>query len=127
MLLSLWTMRLPGQTLGSCIVQDFLDLPLPHKLVQHASNLSFHKAAWGGPPPPPLHHLLHSPSPPAHFPVAAPPVPYPCRYKIEYPALYATPENCPNEANRKKFNCVQVGAAGCDLLPASLWWVQQVV
>lgn len=29
------------------------------------------------------------------------------QYNIEYPALYATPENCPNEANRKKFNCVQ--------------------
>lgn len=31
-----------------------------------------------------------------------------CRYNIEYPALYATAENCPNESNRKKFNCVQV-------------------
>lgn len=31
-----------------------------------------------------------------------------CRYNVEYPNLYATPDNCPNEANRKKFNCVQV-------------------
>ena len=30
------------------------------------------------------------------------------RYNIDYPDLYATAENCPNEANRKKFNCVQV-------------------
>jgi len=30
------------------------------------------------------------------------------RYKVEYPDLYATADNCPNEANRKKFNCVQV-------------------
>jgi glutathione S-transferase len=29
------------------------------------------------------------------------------QYNIDYPDLYATAENCPNEANRKKFNCVQ--------------------
>lgn len=29
------------------------------------------------------------------------------RFGVEYPALYADDKNCPNEANRKTFNCVQ--------------------
>eukprot|EP00878_Enallax_costatus_P000456 GHUV01000547.1.p1 GENE.GHUV01000547.1~~GHUV01000547.1.p1 ORF type:complete len:150 (+),score=36.78 GHUV01000547.1:185-634(+) len=29
------------------------------------------------------------------------------RFGVEYPALYADEKNCPNETNRKTFNCVQ--------------------
>ncbi|KAI8467078.1 MAG: hypothetical protein J3K34DRAFT_45162, partial [Monoraphidium minutum] len=31
------------------------------------------------------------------------------KYEVKYPALYADKDNCPNEANRAAFNCVQRG------------------
>ncbi|GLC39740.1 hypothetical protein PLESTB_001957800 [Pleodorina starrii] len=31
------------------------------------------------------------------------------KYKVDYPALYATTENCPDAQARKAFNCVQRG------------------
>ncbi|GBF93639.1 microsomal glutathione S-transferase [Raphidocelis subcapitata] len=31
------------------------------------------------------------------------------QFDVKYPALYADATNCPNEANRKSFNCVQRG------------------
>lgn len=31
------------------------------------------------------------------------------KYEVAYPNLYADKDNCPNEANRKAFNCVQRG------------------
>ncbi|GFR40035.1 hypothetical protein Agub_g573, partial [Astrephomene gubernaculifera] len=31
------------------------------------------------------------------------------KYDVKYPALYATPEDCPNAEYRKAFNCVQRG------------------
>ncbi|KIY95910.1 glutathione S-transferase [Monoraphidium neglectum] len=31
------------------------------------------------------------------------------KYEVKYPALYADKDNCPNEANRTAFNCVQRG------------------
>jgi glutathione S-transferase len=30
-------------------------------------------------------------------------------YGVKYPDLYATKDNCPDEASRKKFNCIQRG------------------
>lgn len=32
------------------------------------------------------------------------------RFEVKYPALYADKENCPNDENRRKFNCVQRAA-----------------
>jgi MAPEG family len=37
-----------------------------------------------------------------------------CRYDVEHPALYATPETCKGStADAKKFNCVQRGHQNC--------------
>jgi len=40
------------------------------------------------------------------------------KYEVAYPALYADKDNCPNEANRNCFNCIQRGHQNSlELLP----------
>jgi hypothetical protein len=39
------------------------------------------------------------------------------KYDVQYPALYATAENCPNEANRAAFNVGPGGVGG------GAWWL----